>query len=573
MNASELIVRCLENEGVRYIFGVPGEENLDFMEALSQSDQITFVTTRHEQGAAFMANVYGRLSTYPGVCLATLGPGATNLVTGIADAFLDRAPLVAITGQGARGSGFKESHQYLDIVRLLEPVTRWNTRIEQAAAVPEIVRKAFRLARLEKPSATHIELPEDVATEPVEGVPLPVRRTTYPQALPDSVERTISLLHAAERPIVLAGNGVIRRQAAGSRAADCLATFVRQLGLPVVPTFMGKGGISSRETLAQPAMGLRTPVSADSPLAEADLVLAIGYDLVEWAPRFWNGTREKTIVHIDSTAAEIDSHYLPAVEVVGEIGASLRALAAGCDFRAPQWLDDGARRAALQVLEQHRHDTSFPCKPQRVLADLRTALQDDDILIADVGVHKLWVATLFPTVRANSVIIANGLASMGIAVPGALAAKLVHPERKVVAVTGDGGFLMNSQELETAKRLGTAFVTVVWTDNRYGVIALNQERRFGRAFASTFSNPDLVKYAEAFGLPGFRVEHPGELLPTLQRALACAGPSVVEVPIDPEAHRELGHLQRAMLPEPGQLHTPRSLPAGAAPSLVPATLP
>lgn len=571
MNASELLVRCLENEGVRYIFGVPGEENLDFMEALSHSDQITFVTTRHEQGAAFMANVYGRLSTYPGVCLATLGPGATNLVTGIADAFLDRAPLVAITGQSARGSGFKESHQYLDIVRLLEPVTRWNARIEQPAAVPEIVRKAFRLARLEKPSATHLELPEDVAAEWVEDMPLPVRRTTYPQARPDSVEQAISLLHAAERPIVLAGNGVIRRQAAGRQAADRLAAFVRQLGLPVVPTFMGKGGLTYLDRLAQPAMGLRAAVSPGSPLAEADLVLAIGYDLVEWAPRFWNGRREKTIIHIDSTAAEIDSHYLPAIEVVGEIGESLRALAAGCDFQTPLWLDGGVRRAALQTLEQHRRDLSFPFKPQRVLADLRTALQDDDILIADVGVHKLWVATLFPAACANSVIIANGLASMGIAVPGALAAKLVHPERKVVAVTGDGGFLMNSQELETAKRLGTAFVTLVWTDNRYGVIALNQERRFGHHFGSTFTNPDLVKYAEAFGLPGFRVERPEDLLPTLKRALACSGPSLVEVPIDPAAHHELGRVQLATVPESGSLPMPRALPALAASSLEPAS--
>jgi len=571
MNASELLVRCLENEGVRYIFGVPGEENLDFMEALSHSDQITFVTTRHEQGAAFMANVYGRLSTYPGVCLATLGPGATNLVTGIADAFLDRAPLVAITGQGARSCGFKESHQYLDIVRLLAPVTRWNARIEQPAAVPEIVRKAFRLARLEKPSATHLELPEDVAAEPVEGMPLPVRRTTYPQALPASVERAISLLRAAERPVVLAGNGVIRRQAAGRQAADRLAAFARQLGLPVVPTFMGKGGLDYRDALAQPAVGLRAAVPTGSPLAEADLVLAVGYDLVEWAPRFWNGTREKTIIHIDSTAAEVDSHYLPAIEVVGEIGESLLALAVGCDFQAPLWLDGGARRAALQTLERHRGDMSFPFKPQRVLADLRTALQDDDILIADVGVHKLWVATLFPTARANSVIIANGLASMGIAVPGALAAKLVHPERKVVAVTGDGGFLMNSQELETARRLRTAFVTVVWTDNRYGVIALNQERRFGRAFGSTFTNPDLVQYAEAFGLPGFRVERPDDLLPTLQRALTCDGPSLVEVPIDPAAHRELGHVHLAAVPESDQPHALHTLPAFAAPSLTPAS--
>jgi acetolactate synthase-1/2/3 large subunit len=552
MKASELFVKCLENEGVEYIFGVPGEENLDVMEALADSEQITFVTTRHEQGAAFMANVYGRLSTYPGVCLGTLGPGATNLVTGVADAFLDRAPLVAITGQAARHCGFKESHQYIDIIRMFAPITKWNARIEQPGGIPEIVRKAFRLARIEKPGATHIELPEDVAAEWVDATPMPVRRTLYPQAPLSSLERVADLLRAAERPVVLVGNGVIRRQAAGRGAAEWLAAFVRKVGLPVVPTFMGKDAISYRDPLAQPAVGLRTQGLSQSALAQADLVLAIGYDLVEWSPKIWNGKRDKTIVHIDSTAAEVDDHYLPALEVVGEIGESLRTLEACCEYRAPKWVNGRHRRDALDLLTQHRSDRSFPFKPQRVVAELRDALGDQDILIADVGVHKLWLATLFPTACANRLIVANGLASMGIAVPGAIAAKLVHPDRKVMAVTGDGGFLMNSQELETAKRLRTAFVTVVWTDNRYGVIALNQQRRFGRTFASSFTNPDLVKYAEAFGLPGFRVERPEDLLPTLKRALDCDGPTLVEVPIDPEAHHELGDLQVEAMP----LHQP-----------------
>jgi acetolactate synthase-1/2/3 large subunit len=277
-----------------------------------------------------------------------------------------------------------------------------------------------------------------------------------------------------------------------------------------------------------------------SALADADLVLAVGYDLVEWAPKIWNGRRDKTIIHLDSTAAEVDDHYLPAIEVVGEIGESLRALEGLCDGQLSRWFAGIHRRDALDLLALHQRDPSFPFKPQRVVAELREALDDTDILISDVGAHKLWLATLFPTACPNSLIIANGLASMGIAVPGALAAKLVHPERKVVAVTGDGGFLMNSQELETAKRLGIAFVTVVWTDNRYGVIGLNQQRRFGRTFASGFTNPDLVKYAEAFGLPGFRVERPNDLLPTLKRALDYDGPSLVEVPIDPAAHDELG---------------------------------
>ena len=510
------------------------------MDSLSESDQITFVTTRHEQGAAFMANVYGRLSTYPGVCLATLGPGATNLVTGIADAQLDRAPLVAITGQAARASAFKESHQSIDVVGLLRPVTKWNARIEEPNAIPEMVRKAFRVARLEKPGATHIELPEDVAEEEVDAEPMPVRRTTYPQALPDSIYRAAEMLRAARQPIILAGNGVIRRQAAGYAAAERLRTFAHKLGLPVIPTFMGKGAVDYRDELAQPAVGLRSSTADLGGLAEADVVLTVGYDLVEWDPKRWNPCKDKTILHIDSTAAEVDAHYVPAVEVVGEIGESLRALEAACGERSPSWLDGRARRAALDELDRHRGDDAFPIKPQRLVADLRTALDDEDVLISDVGVHKLWLATLFPAACPNTIVIANGFASMGIAVPGAVAAKLVHPDRKVVAVSGDGGFLMNSQELETAKRRNTPFVSVVCTDSRYGVIELNQQRRFGRTFAVEFENPDLVTYAQAFGLPGFRVERAEDLLPVLRRALDLDVPSVVDVPVDASENLRLG---------------------------------
>lgn len=528
MNVSDLMVRCLENEGVRYIFGVPGEENLDFLDALSRSEQIRFITVRHEQGAAFMADVYGRLSTYPGVCLATLGPGATNLITGVADAQLDRAPLVALTGQAALNRAFKESHQYIDVIRLFQPVTKWNARIELAETVPEIVRKAFRLARLEKPGATHIELPEDIAEEEVEAEPMPVRRTTYPAARPESIARAAEVIAAATRPVILAGNGVIRRQ-----ASAMLQDFAHTLDIPVVTTFMGKGTLDYRDPLALPAQGLHASEAPLGPLAEADLVIAVGYDLVEWVPEVWNGDRAKTILHIDSTAAEIDQHYLPAAEVVGEIGENLRALAAAIGGRtAPDRWWSRYRENALHELSRYAADDAFPIKPQRIVHDLRQALGDEDILISDVGVHKLWLATRFPATRPNTVVIANGLASMGIAVPGAVAAKLVHPDRKVIAVSGDGGFLMNSQELETAKRIGAAFVTVVLVDGRYGVIALNQRRRFGQSFGVDFDNPDLVPYAASFGLPGFRVESAADLLPTLRRALDCDLPSVVAVPVD-----------------------------------------
>jgi acetolactate synthase I/II/III large subunit len=545
-NAAELLVRCLENEGVEYIFGLPGEEIVDVLDALSRSSQIRLVVTRHEQGAAFMADVYGRVSTYPGVCLATLGPGATNLITGIADANLDRAPLVAITGQAGLERVHKESHQYLDVVQMLQPITKWNARVARAETLPEMVRKAFRLARLEKPGATHLELPEDVAAEPVDPAirPLPVRRTTYPAPTPATLEAAAEQIAAAQHPVVLAGNGVIRREASGHDAAAGLAAFARTLDIPVLPTFMGNGALDARDALAGPAVGLQRPgadLALHPVLAAADLVITAGYDLVEWAPALWNPNRDKTIIHVDSTPAEIDGHYLPAVEVVGEIGAALSALAALC-------AEQPRRRPARRALAAHPYeslrafagDPSVPMKPQRVVWELRAALGESDILISDVGAHKLWLASYYPAYRPNTLIISNGLATMGLAVPGGLAARLAHPTRRVVAVSGDGGFLMNSQELETAQRLRVPYVNVVWMDARYGVIELNQQRRLGRTFGVEFGNPDLVGYARSFGLPAWQVAQADDFLPLLQRALDLDGPSLIVVPIDARENQRLG---------------------------------
>jgi len=536
VNVAQLLVRCLENEGVRHVFGIPGEETLALNEALEDSGQIQFVITRHEQGAAFMADVYGRLSSYPGVCLATLGPGATNLLTGVADAQLDRAPLVAITGQAGLERVFKESHQYIDVVRLFAAVTKWSVRIEVAESTPEVVRKAFRLARLEKPGATHIELPEDVASAEVDGAPIKVRRTTYPQADPDAVATAARIIAGAARPILLIGNCVVRRQAAGHGAVDALREFVACLGAPVTHTFMAKGAVPDQDPRALAAVGLQRPGAdlANVPeLAKADVVVCIGYDLVEWAPVLWNPQRRKTIVHVDSTPAEIDSHYLPVVEVVGEIGESLRMLAALCPT-----LPASAPRSAVRA--QLAGAAAFPMKPQRVIAELREALGDEDVVISDVGAHKVWLSRLYPTRSPNTVIVANGFASMGIALPGAIAAKLVRPDRKVVAFCGDGGFLMNVQELETAKRLGTAIVAVVLVDGRFGVIEMNQQRRFGRAFGVEFGNPDFVALARSFGIAGYAVESAADLLPMLRRALDGDGPALIAVPIDARENAKLG---------------------------------
>jgi acetolactate synthase-1/2/3 large subunit len=356
---------------------------------------------------------------------------------------------------------------------------------------------------------------------------MPVRRTTYPVARPESIARAAELLSAATRPVILSGNGVIRRQ-----ASEALREFASELSIPVVATFMGKGALDYRDPLALPAMGLSSKQASLGLLAQADLVLAVGYDLVEWSPEVWNPGRDITILHIDSTAAEVDRAYLPATEVVGEIGESLRSLGKACDHTRLSW-QWGEELSPPAYDDAAPADDSFPIRPQRVVADLRRALADDDILISDVGVHKLWLATRFRASRPNTVVIPNGLASMGIAVPGAIAAKLVHPQCKVVAVTGDGGFLMNSQELETAKRHKTPFVVVVLVDGRYGVIELNQKRRFGRSFGVEFDNPDFVQYAASFGLPAFAVSSVADLLPTLRRALELEVPAIVAVPVDP----------------------------------------
>jgi acetolactate synthase-1/2/3 large subunit len=552
-NAAELLVRCLENEGVKYVFGVPGEEILDLLDALSHSKSIKFITTRHEQGAAFMADVYGRLTTYPGVCLATLGPGATNLITGIADANLDRAPLVAITGQAGLERVYKESHQYIDVVQMLRPITKWNARIEQPEAVPEMVRKAFRLARLEKPGATHLELPEDVASTPVppDTEPMPIRRTTYPQAGPAVLEKAAELLCRAKRPLVLVGNGVVRRQASGHGAAEALVAMIHALDLPVAHTYMGKGCIDYRDPHSLATVGLQRPgadLAAVPQLAEADLVMTVGYDLVEWSPVLWNPHRDKEIIHVDSTPAEIDGHYLPALEVVGEIAHALQALAGLCQERAHSWWKgansqtEQGEESALSSLQSYATNSSMPMKPQRVVWEIRQALGDDDILVSDVGAHKLWLSLLYPAARPNTVIISNGFATMGIAVPGGLAAKLALPDRKVVAVSGDGGFMMNSQELETAHRLRLPYVNVVWTDGHYGVIELNQKRRFGRTFGVDFTNPDLVQYAGSFGIPAWRVEQADDFAPMLRRALDMDEPTLLEVPIDNAENMRLGEM-------------------------------
>lgn len=546
MKATELIVKCLENEGVDYIFGVPGEENMALLDALLGSS-IRFVMTRHEQGAAFMADVYGRLTGKAGVCLSTLGPGATNLITGVADANMDRAPLVALTAQAGHDRMHKESHQHLDIVTLFRPITKWNTSLPIPDIIPEAFRKAFKLAQSEKPGATHIEIPEDLAGLETDGQPLLVQWLHPGGAALEQIEKAARTISEATHPVVLAGNGVIR-----GRASEALARFAEKQNIPVATTFMAKGVIPDTHALALGAIGLQTRDYVNVAFADADVVIAVGYDVVEYAPRSWNPGRDKKIVHVDMAPAEVDAAYIVNVGVVGDIASSLEALAQAA---RPHAIAHGARfRQMLRdELEQGRGDTSFPLKPQRILADLRSALADDDIVISDVGAHKLWLARLFPCLQPNTCIISNGFAAMGMAVPGAVAAKLVHPNRRVVAVTGDGGFLMNSQELETAARLETPFVVLVFNDRSYGLIRWKQMQQFGRPAFVDFSNPDLVKYAESFGANGYRIESAGELAPVLRTALSSNKLAIIDCPVD--ASENLRLTQRL-----GALAVPAGLP-------------
>ncbi|TDJ00788.1 MAG: acetolactate synthase large subunit [Deltaproteobacteria bacterium] len=531
MKASDLFLRCLEAEGVEYIFGVPGEENADIMISLLDSS-IRFIICRHEQGAAFMADLYGRLTGRPGVCLATLGPGATNLVTGVANAHMDRSPLVALTGQGATTRLHKESHQIMDVVGMFKPITKWASSIHDERNIPEVVRKAFKLAAAEKPGATLIELPEDVAKREVKDQPIvPGLKVRRPVPDEKSVNAALDLIGRARLPVILAGNGCIR-----TRVSKQLNRFIDKTGIYAAMTFMGKGAISDQHPRSLYAAGLGSRDHVALAFERADLVIAIGYDMVEWHPSLWNVGVEKRILHIDFTPAEVDGSYRPEVEAVGDIAATLWAIneRLGSEHRTAGSEFSDVRETLVQELErEHAADEGFPMKPQRILSDLRQEMDPEDILISDVGAHKMWVARHYPTYAPNSCIISNGFCSMGIALPGAISAKLVHPDRNVVGLCGDGGFMMNVQELATAVQYEIASIHLVWEDSEYGLIRWKQETMFGRHSHIGFTNPDLVDLSRSFGCFAKRVNSPKELRPTLREAFQVKGrPSVIVVPVD-----------------------------------------
>jgi acetolactate synthase-1/2/3 large subunit len=527
MKASNLFIQCLENEQVEYIFGIPGEENLDVMDALLDS-KIKFITCRHEQGAAFMADVYGRLTGKAGVCLATLGPGATNLITGVADANMDNSPVVAIAGQAATSRMHKESHQVLDLVSIFKPISKYAVQILEPETIPEVVRKAFKLSQAEKPGASFIDFPENIAAMPIKEKPLTAVTSRLTLADSKLIINASELIKNANNPLILVGNGTVR-----AKASKNLQSFAEHTKIPIVNTFMAKGIVPHyKNPLSMGTVGLQKGDYENGGFKKADLIICVGFDMVEYHPHLWNPNQEHTIIHIDTKASEVDSSYVPDIELIGNIGRNLTELSKQLTTKKSYPKDFSIRTAMIAEMNKHAKSTKFPIKPQKIIWDLRTAMADEDIAISDVGAHKMWMARLFKSEQPNTCIISNGFASMGIAVPGAIGAKLAFPNKAIVAVTGDGGFMMNSQEIETALRNKIAFVILIWNDSQYGLINWKQQRMYGRSSNINFKNPDFVKYAESFGAIGIKITKTNELLPALKKALAKNTVTVIDCPVD-----------------------------------------
>ena len=550
MKASDLLVKCLEAEGIEYIFGVPGEENADFMMSLEDSGKIKFILTRHEQGAAFMAEIYGRLTGNPAGALGTLGPGATNLITGVADSNMDRAPMLVLTGQGSTDRLHKESHQIMDVVSMFKPVTKWATTILNADTIPEIVRKAVRIARTEKPGAVHLELPEDVASRESDSVPLQPRR--FRRSVPDEkiVNQAFAMMQAARRPVIVAGNGCIRR-----RASAQLRLLCEKTGIGVISTFMAKGCVDMDADYCLYTVGLGTKDRVAMAIDDADLVIALGFDMVEYHPQLWNSDKNNRILHADFLPAEIDEYYLPETEVIGDLAHTLWMLNERVDAEGlPDYDFDTQRKCraamALDFAEYKDDTTEGSIRPQKAIWDARQVMGPHDILLSDVGAHKMWIARHYHCHEPNTCLIPNGFCSMGFALPGAIAANIVHPDRHILAIAGDAGFLMNVQEMETAVRIGSNITVMVWEDHEYGLIAWKQETHFGRHTDLAFGNPDWQLLAQSFGWNGHYVNNAADLAGTLKMALEESGPSLVVIPIDYRENqlltKKLGEIQWAI---------------------------
>ncbi len=534
MKASDLFIRCLEAEGVERIFGIPGEENADMMISLMDS-KIEFVLCRHEQAAAFIADVYGRWTGKPGVCLATLGPGITNLVTGLADANMDNAPVVAIIGQGSTKRLHKESHQTMDAIAMCMPISKWAYSIRDEETIPEVVRKAFKLAQAEKPGVTVIELPEDIAENPVSLKPMKIYTTRRPAADHKATAQAVKTLVSAKNPIILAGNGSIRK-----RAAAQLLRLAQKTGIPVVNTFMGKGALPMDDEFCLFTMGLQSKDYVNHAFDSVDVVMTVGYDLVEYSPHFWNAKENHRIIHIDFLPAEIDQHYTVEVDVVGDIADALWQINMKLEqdhagklplHNIGKW--QKLRRQILKDFATEKNDKSFPMKPQKILWDVREVMGPEDVLLSDVGAHKMWISRYYQCYAPNTCLISNGFCSMGFSLPGAIGAKIACPDKNVLSISGDAGFMMNVQDLETAVRLGINAVFMVWEDGEYGLIKWKQQAQFnGKHSDLRFTNPNWTMLAKAFGMWGREVKKAADLKPALREAFKQKGPALIAVKVD-----------------------------------------
>jgi acetolactate synthase I/II/III large subunit len=557
MKASDLFLRCLESEGVEYIFGLPGEENNDLMFSLLNS-KIKFILVRHEQGAAFMADVYGRLTQKVGVCLSTLGPGATNLITGVANANMDRSPILAITGQTDSNLRHKESHQNMDVVSMFYPITKWRWSIHNTDVIAELVRRAFKISIEEKAGAVHLELPEDIAKEKSDIKPIKKpKRTLRSRPQKGLIKKAVKMILSAKIPIILVGNGCIR----GSASSN-IRRFVEKTGIFSMNTFMAKGVISDKSERHLQTIGIQNTDNLLIALRESDLVIAIGYDLVEYSPKNWNRNLDKKIIHIDFTSAEVETYYPPDIEIAADIGYTIDAILHELikekeveeekkekegkkinkndnlnSIDIPYFeIPDTLREIKKQITESitnFKDDFAYPINPMKLIIDVRNALEENDIVISDVGAHKLWIAKTYNTYIPNTCLITNGFCSMGFALPGAIAAQLVRPNQKVVVMCGDGGFLMNVQELETAVRLQLPIIVIIWCDSDYGMISLKQIHEFGRSAFTRFNNPDFVTLAQSFGAIGYHVKSTEEFPKILEKAKESTSvPIIIAIDVD-----------------------------------------
>src|SRR5487761_902428 len=514
---ANLLVTCLENEGVKFVFGLPGEENIDIIDALNESSSIRFILVRHEQAASFMADMYGRVIGKAGVCLATLGPGAINLLLGTADAFTDSAPLVALSAQVGLDRAYKETHQLVDLLSMFKPITKWSAIIETPSALPEMMRKAFKDAQAPRPGSCYLSIPEDIERSKVSENLKPLLPSGVFDSAPleSQVERATKILEDARFPIIVAGHGAAR-----NNAEDALVRFSEKLNIPVATTFIGTVGFGDRDYVN---------FGFDS----SDVIISVGYDLQEFDPVRINRNADKKIIHIAQLPAEVDDHYTVAVGIESSLSEALDQLSNRASPKKEIKMDQFAFRKMVQEeLESGAKDNSFPLKPQRIVYDTRAALGESDIVLVDTGALKMWMARLYPTLKPNTCLVSNGLSTMAFALPGAIAVKLAFPERKVLAACGDGGFIMNSSELETAMRENIPIVVLIWVDGSYGLIKWEMDNALGHHSSVDFTNPDFVKYAESFGAKGYQIEKATELLPILKKAFEDDTVSVIACPVD-----------------------------------------